>query len=345
MGAAWVLLEPLSSERHENCHMKEKTQRISDRLDWNLLRTFLVIAQEKSISGAAVKLHVTQSAVSQALRRLEEQFGRRLIERHHSRFCLTPAGEEVLAAADTIYGNVAQLASSVSDADEQTVGRIHVLVASRIHSAVYDAFWATFHRAHPRVEVELEVMPSSEIVKIIQQKGATAGIALCKQMPKRLEHSLFLQQTYSLFCGQYHSLFGKSDLTMDDLLGENFVSFTSDALGDSLSPLTIFRDQRGFSGTVVATSSHHDEVKRLLVAGFGIGCLPEHSVQHDLDEGKLWRLPPEEGVCSANLYLLWHEDAHRTAAERVFLDAFKTHIEQYTPAQRLLPILPQVRQQ
>ncbi|MBJ9974208.1 LysR family transcriptional regulator [Pseudomonas sp. S75] len=322
--------------------MKDKNHRISDRLDWNLLRTFLVIAREKSISSAAVKLHVTQSAVSQALRRLEDQFGRRLIERHHSRFYLTAAGEEVLAAADTIYGNVAQLASNVSDAEEQTVGRINVLVASRIHSAVYDAFWAKFHKAHPRIEVELEVMPSSEIVKIIQQKGATAGIALCKQIPKRLEHKIFLQQNYGLFCGQYHDLYGKSDLTMEDLLGENFVSFTSDALGDSLSPLTIFRDQRGFSGTVVASSSQYDEVKRLLVAGFGIGCLPEHSVQADLEEGRLWRLPPDEGVCTANLYFLWHEDAQRTAAERTFLDAFKAHIETYPLPHRLLATIPAI---
>lgn len=300
----------------------------------------LVIAQEKSISSAAVKLHVTQSAVSQALRRFEEHLGRRLIERHHSRFYLTPAGEEVLAAADSIYGNVAQLVSDVSDAEEQTVGRISVLVASRIHSAVYDSFWAKFHRDHPRVEVELEVMPSSEIAKVLQQKGATAGIALCKQIPKHLDHKLFLQQRFALFCGQYHALFGKTDIKMEDLLSENFVSFTSDALGDSLSPLTIFRDQQGFSGTIVATLSQHDEVKRLLIAGFGIGCLPEHSVQSDLSDGRLWRLPPGEGVCSADLHLLWHEDAPKTAAERVFLDAFKGHIDQFSLPERLLASLP-----
>lgn len=95
-----------------------------------------------------------------------------------------------------------------------------------------------------------------------------------------------------------------------------------------------------FSGTIVATSSQHDEVKRLLIAGFGIGCLPEHSVQSDLHEGRLWRLPPGEGVCSADLHLLWHEDAQKTAAERVFLEAFKGHIDQYSLPERLLASLP-----
>ena len=43
---------------------------LNDRLDWNLLRTFLAIARERSISRAATRLHLTQPAVSQALKRL-----------------------------------------------------------------------------------------------------------------------------------------------------------------------------------------------------------------------------------------------------------------------------------
>jgi len=311
--------------------------RPGDRLDWNLLRTFLVIVQERSISGAAAKLHLTQSAVSQALRRLEEQLQRRLIERHNTAFTITNAGEEVRRAAQAIYGNVAQLLTEVSQTEVETAGRIHLLVASRIHSGVYDSFWAHFHRAYPRIEVQMDVLPSSEIVALMLQRGASAGIAVCRQIPKRLEHKIFLQQRYALFCGRNHALFGKTDIRIDDLLGENFVSFASDALGDSLSPLTIFRDQRGFSGRIVATSTQHDEVKRLLIAGFGIGCLPEHSVQADVEQGLLWRLPPGEGVCTVDLHLLWHRDAPQTAAEASFLKAFREYIDAYPMAQRLAP--------
>lgn len=309
--------------------------RSGDRLDWNLLRTFLVIVQERSISGAAAKLHLTQSAVSQALKRLEEQLDRRLVERHNQAFTVTNAGEEVCRAAEAIYGNVAQLLTDVSQTEVEATGRIHLLVASRIHSQVYDNFWAQFHRAYPRIEVQLDVLPSSEIVTLMQQRVGTAGIALCRQMPKRLENKVFLQQRYALFCGRNHALFGRQDLRIEDLMGENFVSFASDALGDSLSPLTIFRDQRGFSGRVVATSTQHDEVKRLLIAGFGIGCLPEHSVRRDLAEGRLWRLPPGEGVCSVDLHLLWHRDAPRSPAEKAFLTHFRDYIDGFTMAERL----------
>jgi len=54
---------------------------LNDRLDWNLLRTFRVIGQELSISRAAARLHLTQPAISQALKRLEEQLDCQLIAR------------------------------------------------------------------------------------------------------------------------------------------------------------------------------------------------------------------------------------------------------------------------
>lgn len=309
--------------------------RIADHLDWNLLRTFLVIVQERSISGAAAKMHRTQSAVSQALKRLEEQLDRRLIERHNTVFTVTNAGEEVCRAAEAIHGNVSQLLSDVSQTEVEETGRIHLYVASRIHSHVYDRFWSQFHRQFPRIEVQMEVLASSEIVQLMHQGAGTAGIALCRQMPKRLESKVFLHQRYALFCGRNHALFGRPDLRIEDLMSENFVSFASDALGDSLSPLTIFRDQRGFSGRVIATSNQHDEVKRLLIAGLGIGCLPEHSVQRDLEEGRLWRLPPGEGVCSVDLHLLWHRNAQRSSAEMAFLKCFRDYIDGFSMEERL----------
>lgn len=315
--------------------------RVNERLDWNLLRTYLVIVQERGISAAAAKLHLTQSAVSQALRRLEQHLGKRLIDRHDTRFAITAAGEEVRKAAENIYGNISELVSEVSQTKEEAVGKVHLLCASRIHSAAYDEFWSEFHRQHPRIEIQLDVLPSREIVNLVQQRAATAGIALCRKMPPRVESSVFLTQRYAIFCGRNHRLFGRTDCSMEDLINENFVSFTSDALGDSLSPLTIFRDQKGFSGNIVATSSQHDEIKRLLIAGLGIGCLPEHSVQTDIAEGLLWRLPPAEGVCDAALHLMWHKEAHRSKAEELFIEAFIQHMEKYTPQQRLLVKFPE----
>ncbi len=72
--------------------------------------------------------------------------------------------------------------------------------------------------------------------------------------------------------------------------GQDFVSFISDQIGGNLSPLTIFRDQQGYTGKVIAASSSLEEVRRLVRAGYGIGSLPEHVAARDVAQGELWRL-------------------------------------------------------
>lgn len=300
---------------------------LSDRLDWNLLRAFLVIGQEKSISRAAARLFLTQSAVSQSLKRLEEQLECQLILRRGPRFDVSPAGEEVLRIAEEIYGNVSRLSATLKNPEDDVVGKVRILTISRVQSALYDDFLVQFHRDHPRVELEVEVMRSSDIQSALSQRTATVGLGLCRFPQAKLERRRLLRQRYAFFCGKRHRLFGQRTLPLEALQSENFVSFTSDQVGGNLSPLTIFRDQQGFTGKIVASSSSFEEIRRLIIAGYGVGCLPEHLVDIDLHNGLIWRLPPAEGVVDVDVFLMWNREQRMSRAETVFLEAFEQVIE------------------
>lgn len=136
---------------------------LNDRLDWNLLRTFRVIGQELSISRAAARLHLTQPAISQALKRLEEQLDCQLIARRGPRFVLTEAGEQIFAIAGEMYGQVSQMSNALQKPGDEVLGKVRLLMISRISSDTFDDFLADFHRQHPRVDLDVEVMRSSEI--------------------------------------------------------------------------------------------------------------------------------------------------------------------------------------
>ena len=308
---------------------------LSDRLDWNLLRTFLTIAHERSISRAAVRLHLTQPAVSLALKRLEDQLGATLVERHRQRFQLTQIGEDTLRIATDVYGHVARLGSELDEGREDVSGAVRLLVASGIRSGVYDECLAAFHRQHDRVELQLEVMLSADIIETLTRKRAGVGLSLCRNPVDNLERQLFQQQRWAIYCGRHHRLFGRTDLALRDLRSEDIVSFTSDQLGGELSPLAVFRDQQGFTGRIVATSSSVDEIKRLIFGGYGVGYLAEHSVADDLAQGRLWRLPPEEGVADIAIYLLWNRQRRLTAAEAAFIEHFRRYVALYSLPERL----------
>ncbi|HCN47388.1 MAG TPA: LysR family transcriptional regulator [Pseudomonas sp.] len=296
---------------------------LNDRLDWNLLRTFLVIAQEGSISRAAARLHLSQPAVSQALKRLEEQLDSALVVRRGPRITLSKAGEEVMQIAVELYGTISRLGPALDTPAETVTGKIRLLSISRIQSRCYDDFLAQFHNEYPQVELEIDVLRSSDVVSALLQKTASFGLSLCRTPQPRLEQRVLLEQRYAFFCGKRHRLFGRKNLTLADLQGENFVSFTSDQIGGNLSPLTVFRDQQGFTGRIVASSPSLDEILRLVGAGYGIGCLPEHIVAADVQAGELWRLPPWEGVIDVSVYLLWNREQKMTRAESIFLERFQ----------------------
>ena len=159
---------------------------LNDRLDWNLLRTFRVIGQELSISRAAARLHLTQLAVSQALKRLEEQLGRQLIARRGPRFVLTDMGEQLFQLAGEVYGQMSQISGLLEQPADELVGKVRLLMISRIVSERFDEFLADFHRQHPRVDLEIDVMRSSDIVAALQEKTATAGLSLNRRPQPRL---------------------------------------------------------------------------------------------------------------------------------------------------------------
>ncbi|GAB3679598.1 LysR family transcriptional regulator [Salinisphaera aquimarina] len=293
---------------------------LAARLDWNLIRTYLVVAEELSFSRAAARLFVTQPAVSQAIKRLQAQLGYTLIRRRGPRISLTTAGEEVYRIAGGVFAEVSSLEMPASRVADQIVGRVKLLTVSRVHSARYNAFLVDFHRRHPRVELEVEVMRGHDLLLALRQNTASLGLGLCRVETKTIERRLIIPQRYALFCGRPHRLYAHDDVDIQTLLHEDLVTFTGDQLGDTLSPLTLFRENHEFQGRLAASSSNLEEVCRLIICGYGIGFLPEGAFRKEIENGMLRKLPPPDGLADVDIHLLWNSDRPMRAAEAVFRD-------------------------
>lgn len=309
---------------------------VHDTLDWNLLRTFVSIVQERSVSRAAQRLNLSQPAVSLALKRLESHLGQCLIERGSHSFRVTEAGELVYRDAVEIYANVARLSVAVRETTPEVAGHIRLVLVSGIHCSFLDAVLRDFHVQHPRITCEVEVMSSQDVVQAMLQKTGTLGVCLLPHPVDGLRSQLLVHQCYRFYCGRSHRLFGQDNLAVETLREEPFVSFTSAQLSGALAEIAVFRASAGMVGEVVVTSSSLEEVQRLVRAGWGIGCLPEHTVLHDIQRGALWPLPPYDGIPNIDLHLVWHEDARLGQAESLFF-AFLQNAMAAVPLEQRLP--------
>jgi len=305
-----------------NCLIKvfgKTMDKFARNLDWNLLYTFMVIVQEERIAAAAERLLVTQPAVSLALKRLEETVGVRLIDRGAGKLAMTPAGEALYPEACKLYAAISRLPITFKQTPPAVTGKITISTLSRVVSSDFDTALTIFFKEHPKVELSISVKSVVEILREMELGKITLGV--CGGIiPDMLTKKWLLREEFGLFCGKTHSLFGKSNLTLDHLRGEAFVTFTTDILGGNhMSDVTAIRAKASIGQFVRGRSFNVSEVRRMIEIGLGIGFLPLHIASPYVQSGSLWRLAPYNEVPTDDIYLIYNPATNFSHAERIFL--------------------------
>ncbi len=298
----------------------DRLQRLPWELDWNLLRTFLAIVEEGGITAAGNRLRLKQPTVSNALRRLEERLQKRLVDRAPGRFAVTPAGRLLYQEAVEIFGSVARLSVLIRDLGEEVTGHVTLAMASHVVSPDFDEALADFHQMHPAATFGIDILTSRDVITRVLQKQASFGICLVHKKQAKLRYTRLFREYFGFFCGPRHRLFGRSGLTLADLRGETSVSFRTDRLTDALWPVTLLRAKAQLGERVVGVSSHLEEVRRMIMSGLGIGPLPIHVAQRDVDAGWLWRLPPHKDPPAIDIYVVRNPQTHLNRAEAGLID-------------------------
>ncbi|HUG62408.1 MAG TPA: LysR family transcriptional regulator [Methylomirabilota bacterium] len=306
-------------------------------LDWNLLRTFTVIVQARSITGAGERLGLMQPSVSNALRRLERHLDCQLIDRRPGRFDLTPAGDRLYDECLVLFGGMSGLYALVHDHEEDIAGHIDIALASHVVCPFFDDVLAAFHRDHPKVTFFASVAPSRDIVRAVMLREVAFGVGLPAERHPQLEYAPLYREMFGFYCGRTHRLFGRRDLDLSDLRDEAYVAFKTDQLGDALRPVALLRERERFQGPTIGMSSHLEEVKRMIASGFGFGALPLHVVEQDVAAGTLWRLPPYERPPAVDVLLVTDPSARRQRAEELLIERLRTAMAAVPIAQRTYP--------
>lgn len=304
------------------------------QLDWNLLRTFIAIVQEGGITAAADRLLLKQPSVSNALKRLEDRIGKRLIDRSPVHFRVTDAGKALFQEALEIQGSIARLTVAVRDIQDEIRGHVRIRMASHVTFPVLDDVLRDFCAENRHATLDIGVHTSKEVVRAVLEKKASLGICLVHKQDPNLTYDHMYREYFGFFCGPHHRLFGKSGLELGDLEGETAVSFATDQLADALRPVAILRTLVNLDADIRATSSHLEEVRRLIISGVGIGPLPIHVVSRDVRDGLLWQLPPYDAPPAIEIYLVTNPRSRLNRAEERFIGMLKSRTASLPLAER-----------
>lgn len=297
--------------------MNFELDRLANQLDWNLLRTFMVIVQERSITGAAQRLHVTQPSVSAALRRLEERLEIQLVERGSGRaFTITKAGEAVYREALEIYGGVIRLNRLRVQTAQALSGNIVVYWSSHLDLQFLHPVMAAFQALHPAVTFSQVAAQCADVVRAVEQRVASFGFCTRVDTSPRFRKTALPTQTFGYFCGPAHPLFQVLVPGSADIARSNVVAFEGETLAGPLSQIARHRARNDIGDKLMASTTSSVDLINMIRAGPAIACLSVG--QAGLFGADLWHIPLQGQPPLVDAFLITDTERHLTPAERSF---------------------------
>lgn len=310
---------------NEDTPMAKSIASFSRNLDWNLLKTFHVIAQSGGISRASGTLSRKQPALSLALKRLESQLGVKLCDRGPSGFALTDEGMLIADSCGSINGLVQQLPKKVSKAGDSVAGRVSIQVVSCLVCDQLDSAISRFHGSHPKAEIIIDIKTWDSVAGALLREEIDIGVAPASSLRSDLKYDFLFNEVHRPYVGPAHRLFGR---TFDDpgtLASEAFILTGADEPG----ALTEFRTRHGLGRVVAGLSEHLDAAKRLTLLNVGICFLPERFADPDVQAGRLWPVLRESERPSSPVFIITNPRAPRKLARQLLLSEISGSLETY----------------
>ena len=291
-------------------------------LEMTDLRVFARIADIGSVSGAARALKMPKSSASRSLVRLEEAVGAVLVERSTRHLRLTDAGLLLQRHARRILDDVGEAENAISGLIGAPQGDLRVSVPFTFATGPLAAMLPAFLASYPDVRVVLAI--GNRIVDLLNEEFDVAirigPLADSELIARRLATLKLWACASPVYLAQAAPIARPADLKRHILIAHGHVAET-----------WRFRCSTGASSEIALEAStvipEPDVVRTLLIAGAGIGILPDFHAQGALSSGELVRVLPDWESGSVEVHALYASHRSLSAKVRVFIDALVDQLQ------------------
>jgi DNA-binding transcriptional LysR family regulator len=285
-------------------------------MDIGALRVFLAVADERSFSRAAGKVHLTQPAVSQTVRRLERALGEELFDRSSKTGTLTDAGVMLQNYAQRLVRLAEETESAVRELRDLRRGRVLVGAnEAAVHTLL--PLIGRFRARHPRIVIDVRRIPARQIAVEVQQGSLDFGaLTFHPSEPGLLEVSVGSDELV-LLVPPSHALARRKRVEMEDVAGQAVVAH-NDPSPARERVLRLFEARRVPLDIVIALPSL-DGIKRAVELNLGVALLPRRCALTEIASRRLIAIPVA-GISRRRQVTLVCRRDHRSHAANAFLE-------------------------
>lgn len=300
-------------------------------MDLFQLETFLAVAEERSFSRAASRLHRTQPAVSQAVAKLESELGETLLDRSSRDGSLTDAGEVLRDYALKLLNLRNDAAAALTELRELHRGRLN-LAANEYTCLYLLPLLDDFRRRHPEIKVAVQRALASRIADEVLLHSVEIGVLSFKPDDREIQSVTVYRDELNLVVNPRHALARAGEVSIRQLGAENFVAHNIPSPQRQKVIQAFRRYKTPLRMTVELPSL--EAIKRFVEMGNGIALVPGLTVQKELAAGTLVRVRVREFQVERRLRLVYRRQATLSHAAQAFLRVVEayaaTHGDPYT---------------
>jgi LysR family transcriptional regulator, transcriptional activator of the cysJI operon len=284
-------------------------------------RVFCDLAETQSFSKTAALNHVTQSAVSQRVRQMEEQFGAKLIERGRRNFALTPEGIAMLEASREILAIYNDFGTRLHTIRNVVSGNLRVASIFSIGLHELPPLLKAFRERHPDVQVQVEFRRSQQVYLEVQNGGADVGLVAYPAKRTGIAFDLFEEDDMVLIVHPNHPLAQSKVVPLQRLNGEKFISFEPDT--PTRKVIDRYLRENGVAPTHVMEFDNVEMVKRAVEVESGISIVPKNTIRQEVESGLLAAVRLEGKRLTRPLGVIYQRNRPRFPALAEFIAILK----------------------
>jgi DNA-binding transcriptional LysR family regulator len=280
-------------------------------------KIFCDLVETGSFSEAAARNDITQSAVSQQIRVLENTYDVIFFERGRKKFSVTPEGQAFEQAAREMLELYQGISSRLHELGNVVGGALRVSTVYSIGLHDLPAKLKEFSAEYPDVEVIVDYKRSVNIYEDVLEGRADIGLVSFPQRRKDIMADTFDEDDMVVICAPTHKLGKKKKLKLKELSNENFISFEPDtptrkAIDRALKlHSVIFRQQQEFDNI--------ETVKRAVEVAGVLSIVPRRTVDKEVAAGTLSAIKIEDADLKRPLAILRKQSRITTPTMREFM--------------------------
>ena len=291
------------------------------------LKVFCDLVDLQSFSLAAERNFVTQSAVSQQIRALEDKFKRRLLERVRGRrdVKLTSAGEVFYREARHVLDSYDHLQESLRGIVGKIGGTVKVSTIYSVGLHELPSKVREFMSKYPTAKIDLEYTRTTRIVRDVLNGTVELGIVAFPEARRGLTITQMPENRLVLICPNDHKFAGKTQIKTKDLNGQDFVHFERDVPTRKATDRIL--KAHGAEVTRVAEFDNIETIKRAVEVGFGVAILPYPAVIEAERKGLLSVVKLAEKEWVRPVGVLYRSDRSLSVAAKKFIQLLETPVK------------------